>query len=278
MVKRIKSAVLRPSAKTLVIGLMVAALLVVTAGFVVAQDSTNTIYGCHDKKTGVLRIVAPGTLCTAKETAISWNEVGQQGPQGPQGLQGEKGDTGATGAKGDTGATGATGPRGAQGPAGPPGPIGPQGPQGVKGDTGSQGPQGAEGDTGPQGPRGPSNAYVTGPHDRTIDSAQESVARLELPAGKYLVSVSMNVDKPSAPSTLVNCDPSSPGQGDPPWPFWEDLAQFSDRAVIAFTFTLQDASANGFPVHIVCSSSGGVEVTARNVTMTALQLDSLTSQ
>jgi hypothetical protein len=175
-------------------------------------------------------------------------EAAAQGEPGPQGPQGEQGDTG------------------------------PQGPQGVKGDTGSQGPQGAEGDTGPQGPRGPSNAYVTGPHDRTIDSAQESVARLELPAGKYLVSVSMNVDKPSAPSTLVNCDPSSPGQGDPPWPFWEDLAQFSDRAVIAFTFTLQDASANGFPVDIVCSSSGGVEVTARNVTMTALQLDSLTSQ
>jgi hypothetical protein len=69
MLKRIKSAVLPSSPKAVVVGLMVAALLVVTAGFVVAQDSTNTIYGCHDKKTGVLRIVAPGTLCTAKETA-----------------------------------------------------------------------------------------------------------------------------------------------------------------------------------------------------------------
>src|SRR5215216_3441947 len=145
MVKRIKSAVLRPSAKTLVVGLMVAALLVVTAGFVAAQDTV--INGCYDKKTGVLRIVAAGTLCKNGETGIIWNQAGPKGDTGPQGAQGPQGPPGPEGPKG---ADGATGPKGADGAMGPPGP---EGPQGLKGDTG---------DTGPQGRRGPSDAYVTG--------------------------------------------------------------------------------------------------------------------
>src|SRR5919112_587221 len=98
MMKRIKSAVLPSSKKALVIGLMVAALLVAAAGFVAAQSSPdNTIYGCHDNKTGLLRIVARTTLCTAKEAPLSWNEVGPKGDTGATGAQGEKGDQGAQG-------------------------------------------------------------------------------------------------------------------------------------------------------------------------------------
>jgi Collagen triple helix repeat (20 copies) len=194
MLKRIKSAVLPSSKKGLVVGLMVAALLVVTAGFVAAQDSPNTIYGCHDTKTGVLRIVASDSLCTAKETRISWNEVGPKGdigatgPQGPKGdpgaqgpagekgeigatgSAGEKGETGATGPqgepglkgdKGDTGETGATGPKGDKGEIGPMGPQGPQGEQGLKGEDGAQGPQGPQGEQGLKGDKGDTGA--TGP-------------------------------------------------------------------------------------------------------------------
>jgi hypothetical protein len=46
MVKRIKSAVLASSTKALVVGLMVGALLVATAGFVAAQSSPQIITGC----------------------------------------------------------------------------------------------------------------------------------------------------------------------------------------------------------------------------------------
>jgi hypothetical protein len=69
VLKRIKSAILPSSTKALVVGLMVAALLVATAGFVAAQSST-VINGCYDKRTGALRYLQSGT-CTAKETAIS---------------------------------------------------------------------------------------------------------------------------------------------------------------------------------------------------------------
>jgi collagen triple helix repeat protein len=121
MVKRIKSAVLASSKKALVVGLMVGALLVATAGFVAAQSSSTVINGCIQKQTGVLRVPTSGSCDPKNETAISWNQVGPQGPQGEQGPQGPKGDTGPQG------------PRGEQGPAGP------QGPQGVKGDPGISG-------------------------------------------------------------------------------------------------------------------------------------------
>jgi hypothetical protein len=132
MVKRIKLTVLQLSTKALVSGLLIAALLVATAGFVAAQSST-IINGCYDQKTGVLRYLQSGS-CTNKENPISWNQVGPQGPLGPQG------------AKGDTGPMGPQGPQGEQGS---------QGPQGAKGDPGPQGPTGPQGETGAQGPPGP---------------------------------------------------------------------------------------------------------------------------
>src|SRR5688572_25913252 len=104
MVKRIKSAILTPSAKALVAGLMVAALLVATAGVVTAQSDT-VINGCYGKKTGILRLLQSGS-CTSLENPISWYQVGPQGPQG------EKGDTGPQGEKGDIGPQGAAGPQG----------------------------------------------------------------------------------------------------------------------------------------------------------------------
>lgn len=100
MVKRIKSAVLASSKKALVVGLMVGALLVATAGFVAAQSSSTVINGCIQKQTGVLRVPTSGSCDPKNETAISWNQVGPQGPQGeqgPQGPQGVKGDPGISG-------------------------------------------------------------------------------------------------------------------------------------------------------------------------------------
>jgi hypothetical protein len=152
MLKRSKSAVLPSSPKALVVGLMVAALLVVTAGFVTAQSTTGSteIRACYDTKTHLLRFLDPGALCTAKETGpISWNTAGPQGPTGSTGL------TGATGAQGPAGPEGPKGDTGAQGKDGATGPQGPAGPQGDTGLMGPQGPQGKDGATGPQGERGP---------------------------------------------------------------------------------------------------------------------------
>jgi hypothetical protein len=85
MLKRIKSAVLPSSTKALVVGLMVAALLVVTAGFVTAQSTTGSteIQACYDTKTQLLRFLKSGATCTAKETGpVSWNTAGPNRPNG----------------------------------------------------------------------------------------------------------------------------------------------------------------------------------------------------
>ena len=81
----------------------------------------GVINGCYNKTNGGLRVIdsSTGEGCKTGETAIQWNQVGQQGPAGPPGPQGPEGPAG---------------PVGPEGPAGPTGPQGPEGPtgQGVK--------------------------------------------------------------------------------------------------------------------------------------------------
>jgi len=205
VVKRIKSGVLATSTKALVVGLMVTALLVATAGFVAAQSSTQII-GCYDNKTGLLRYLQSGS-CTAKETAISWNQVG---PQGPQGEKGETGSQGPAGPQGETGVQGPPGPQGEKGEKGDTGPQGPAGPQGATGAQGSPGPQGEKGNPGPQGPRGPSDAYFVpgSENDRVLITSTDflPIASLSsLPAGKYLMSVSMTLNNGSTSLAQPGC-------------------------------------------------------------------------
>jgi len=274
---------------------MVAALLVVTAGFVAAQDTV--INGCYDKKTGVLRIVAAGTLCKNGETGIIWNQAGPkgdtgpQGAQGPQGPQGPEGPKGADGATGPKGADGAMGPKGADGAMGPPGP---EGPQGLKGDTGAQGPKGDTGDTGPQGRRGPSDAYVTGPHDFLFEGGPNGpmpapvASFTSLPAGDYLVSFSMKLRNDSQPivqAREVNC--ALHWQSDVAGPFDELLedtapiptpAQKDITDTMSFTIPIKQASAGS--VRLECWMNGatttGIKVQAQSVYMTALRVETLT--
>ena len=174
-------------------GLLVAAILAVTAGAAVAMkvatgsyaDADGVYHGCVNSGNGQLRVLSPGDACRTNEAAIDWSAHGSQGapgpkgdtgatgPAGPAGPQGAKGDTGAQGAKGDTGATGAqglkgdtgaTGPVGAAGAKGDPGPAGAPGAKGDQGDTGAAGPAGATGATGATGPQGPKgDTGATGP-------------------------------------------------------------------------------------------------------------------
>src|SRR5438874_2150652 len=102
----------------------------------------GTIWACRDNKSGNARIVHDATECTAKESAVQWN---QKGPAGPTGA------TGPTGASGASGATGANGTNGAPGAAGATGATGPTGPNGSNGTNGAIGPTGPAGSTGPAG-------------------------------------------------------------------------------------------------------------------------------
>jgi hypothetical protein len=265
MLKRIKSAVLSLSTKTLVVGLMVAALLVVTAGFVAAQSST-LLNGCYDQKTGVLRYLQSGS-CMAKETAISWNQVGPQGPAGPQG---EKGATGS------------------------------QGPQGAKEDTGSQGPAGPQGEPGAQGPPGPSgsqsDAYVTGPKDYPASAIssiyseeQLKVAKLDLPAGKYLINFSMSLENVYQPAgtyydvpATVYCEALVDDHlFSSRVAYQEDL----DRGSHSFGSDSHDSMAFTFPLELATDQSLSIgcndtseNVKATNVYMTALRVGNLIKQ
>ena len=277
MVKRIKSAVLASSTKALVVGLIVAALLVATAGFVAAQSST-VINGCYDKRTGALRYLQSGT-CTAKETAISWNEVG---PQGPPGLQGEKGDTGPQGPQGERGATGPQGPAGPQGETGAQGPPGPQGETGAQGPIGPPGPQGLQGekgDTGSQGPRGPSDAYGNEADFAPINADLGIVARLtNLPAGKYLVSFSMELLNPVPGRASVTCGVQAVNSIDPISEMLEPNTDPLENDIVdTMSLTVPLELASNQTVNLVCNTNGG-EVHARSIYMTALRVETLTRQ
>src|SRR5215217_501385 len=236
MMKRIKSAVLPASPKALIVGFMVAALLVAAAGFVAAQDS-NVIIGCSDKSTGALRILKSGTTtCRTNENLISWNQVG---PQGQQGAAGPKGDTGAAG------------------------------------------PQGPKGDTGATGPRGPSDAYVT---ERGADVALSDlvstpghtpVANLfDLPAGKYLLSFSLEVFNVSPQPTQVECFVTGAG---PMSSFWtnqlEGRSDVNDNLdIIASTVPINLASTQ--TVTLECGAPVA-QTRARHIQMTALRVETL---
>ena len=106
----------RKSLLPLVAGVLIGAT-VGGVGIVVAVATTNTVTGCANKTTGILRYAADGKCKSKIENKIEWNQAGaagSAGATGATGATGEKGDkgntgaTGATGATGDTGATGAT--------------------------------------------------------------------------------------------------------------------------------------------------------------------------
>jgi hypothetical protein len=110
-------------------------------GLLHIPDANGVIHGCYEPEEGKLRLIDPqqDRRCKREETAIKWNQMGQQGPKGdtgaagPQGLKGDPGPQGLQGLTGDTGAPGMKGD------------TGPQGPHGLKGDTGAQGPVGPAG-------------------------------------------------------------------------------------------------------------------------------------
>lgn len=121
---------------------LVAAFVGGAVAWAQVPDSSGTIHGCYDGRTGALRVVDSGASCAKGEYSLDWN---QQGPAGPTGPAGATGATGATGPAGPAGPAGATGPAGPAGPAGVAGPMGPQGPGGPAGPAGADGTNGISG-------------------------------------------------------------------------------------------------------------------------------------
>jgi hypothetical protein len=101
----------RKSLLPLVAGVLIGAT-VGGVGIVVAAATTNTVTGCANKTTGILRYSADGKCKSKIENKIEWNQAGAAGvagADGAAGATGAKGDKGNTGVAGETGATGATG-------------------------------------------------------------------------------------------------------------------------------------------------------------------------
>src|SRR5688500_8122634 len=82
-------------------GGVVAAALVATLALVARADNDTHIHACVDDR-GRPRIVADGTECTPRETALEWNIAGPPGPQGEIGSQGPQGEPGPTAPGWDT--------------------------------------------------------------------------------------------------------------------------------------------------------------------------------
>ena len=104
----------RKSLLPLVAGVLIGAT-VGGVGIVVAAATTNTVTGCANKTSGILRYAADGKCKSKIENKVEWNQAGVAGAAGAAGTAGAAGATGATGAKGNTGVTGDTGATGAAG-------------------------------------------------------------------------------------------------------------------------------------------------------------------
>ncbi|MBA2694062.1 MAG: hypothetical protein H0U65_16480 [Rubrobacter sp.] len=212
---------------------------------------------------------------------------GQRGPQGDKGDKGDPGESvtntpieadpnndncengGASFTVGDGAptfaCTGDTGPAGADGEDGAPG---------------ADGEDGATGTTGATGPRGPSNAYADGPNDIEISTDGSTVASLTLPPGNYLVSATLGLSNPSTSKVgLVRCSIQP-----------NDAAVFYDASLETVSLTNAAAETLSFTQSVQRSSTGGVSlycsnfvfqggtINGRDIILTAVQTESLTSQ
>jgi hypothetical protein len=141
------------------------------------------IHGCYARRGGQLRVIdtAKHERCRRREAELNWSETG---PPGPRGGGGARGARGLTGARGATGATGPTGP------------------------------------AGPVGPQGPGNAYAASETSAfSLAGGGRDVLDLSLPAGKYVVTASVDIANEDSGSgetekatCVVNAVPSATGE------------------------------------------------------------------
>jgi hypothetical protein len=125
---------------------------------------------------------------------------------------------------------------------------------------------------------------VTSPLGKDLSSTDTEVASLDLIRGKYIVSVSMNLEAKTSPTTApfntVQCQGFTAGQT-PTALYRVDIGSplFTQQApsdIMAFTFVLKD-SFNGGQVQVKCkTTSTATPVSATGINLTALQVETLT--
>ncbi|MGA2401432.1 MAG: hypothetical protein ABSG91_06970 [Syntrophobacteraceae bacterium] len=93
-------------------GFIIAALFFAAPGLFTQQASVagEEVYGCVNRSTGHIRIVAGTDRCKSWENPLILGKTGEIGPAGPQGPPGPPGPAGPPGPRGHTGETGPPGP------------------------------------------------------------------------------------------------------------------------------------------------------------------------
>jgi hypothetical protein len=134
------------------------------------------------------------------------------------------------------------------------------------------------GPQGPEGPRGPSDGYVTSlipSNAKNLHDHSESVLSLSLPAGDYILSASVRVDRTQPGTSTVFCD-IIPGGGPFPTGYREVLEGDGATATIAVTsgFSLSSDEI----VNLLCHAFGDEGTFAALADLTAIRVGTLTRQ
>lgn len=158
--------------------------------------------------------------------------------------------------------------------------------QGDPGPQGEPGPQGPQGPRGPQGPSGTSKAYTgdeTFPQVLSVPDSGGPIARINLPAGRFVLFASASFNNPGAQEALVECHIEGPGGRGSGSDFGSRHATlggtgnggFFDAATIAMQVTVLPDTPRSYDLQ--CSDHGGqVRVTSLiHPTVTALEVDSV---
>lgn len=202
--------------------------------------------------------------------------AGQAGTQGPAGAPGANGAAGLQGPVGPAGPQGDAGAQGEQGPAGEPGATGPQGdpgPAGAQGDPGPAGPQGDPGVQGPQGPTGPSAAFfATAPSAIVPETDSADVLSVDLPGGRYVISVKAGLSNPSGDT--VHCDLVASGGGDDTDGL--TVAVGSSTSTLLLLTAVHEFPDEGGTVTVTCQNAVGTSDTAMDaIRLTAILVGEL---
>jgi hypothetical protein len=197
--------------------------------------ANGVISGCYDKSGGALRVIdSDVTTCKSNETSLTWNQTGPTGP------------------------TGLTGPQGIPGPAGP---AGPAGPTGAAGPAGPIGPQGPTGPTGPAGGHGYFNySGLTG----FFNGPGLDVVSLNLPAGTFVVSATLNLNNSDTDDQFVTCTLSTGQQSRLDMPRISLASMAMIDIVTANAPTTLTVHCNGFQVSSNRANLTAVSVSAIN--------------
>jgi hypothetical protein len=200
------------------------------------SGADGVINACVDRDDGELSILfAPA--CSSSEKLLTWNQKGEKGDKGDPGQPGKDGEDGAPGAPGEDGV------------------------------------DGVDGDQGPPGAAGSGLVYAAHRSDhRTILGDDVVILSKALPAGKYAVSVSLDVENRSdADDRDVDC--SIPG-------YSVELGLEDDDAGTLFNLghesvsmaTTFDAGA-GATFSITCNA--GLTVWVTQASINAIKVDSI---